>query len=136
MGMGGFPEKTEAAEDSSSPLLFFSPSLTAPSLTMFMIIEPEPVTASEAEKVRSTLRQCVRDWAIQGKEERDACYSPMLEALEAWFSHVPADQRGSVRALVPGAGLGRLAWEVAKRGETLKLSKQAAMTNRLSWDCV
>ncbi|WVR08449.1 hypothetical protein IAU60_005504 [Kwoniella sp. DSM 27419] len=88
------------------------------------------------DKVRSTLRSFVRDWSVEGVRERQACYDPCLEALERHFSrttliseaHGVMDTegcnhektakraRGSVRVLVPGCGLGRLAMEIAARG--------------------
>ncbi|OCF33585.1 hypothetical protein I316_04658 [Kwoniella heveanensis BCC8398] len=76
------------------------------------------------DKIRSTLRSFVRDWAIQGRKERMACYDPCLEALEKHFPVLSQEEdesrierdRGSVRVLVPGCGLGRLAMEIAARG--------------------
>jgi len=68
------------------------------------------------DKLRSTLKQFVRDWSEQGREERDACYNPMKDALAEHFSHVPLEERGKLRVLVPGAGLGRLAFDVASMG--------------------
>ncbi|KAK0544998.1 hypothetical protein OC846_003996 [Tilletia horrida] len=68
------------------------------------------------EKVRSTLKQLVRDWSKEGKEERSAAYGPIIQALEARFGHLPLSQRSSIHILVPGAGLGRLAWEFAHSG--------------------
>ena len=35
------------------------------------------------EKLKSTLHQCVRDWAEEGAEERKATYGPLLEHLKA-----------------------------------------------------
>ncbi|CAE6410787.1 unnamed protein product, partial [Rhizoctonia solani] len=70
----------------------------------------------DMDKVRSTLKQFVRDWGVEGKVERDACYGPMLDALCEYFHDVPVEERGNFRVLVPGAGLGRLAWDVAARG--------------------
>lgn len=69
------------------------------------------------EKVRSTLRSFVRDWSEAGAGEREACYTPCLQALERRW----ADRsiRGGKRVLIPGCGLGRLAMEVAARGELL-----------------
>lgn len=64
------------------------------------------------DKVRSTLRSFVRDWAEEGREEREACYGPILNALE---DHFP-EGRGNVKVLVPGCGLGRLAMEIAALG--------------------
>ncbi|TPX30437.1 carnosine N-methyltransferase [Synchytrium microbalum] len=71
---------------------------------------------SDMDKVRSTIRQFVRDWSDEGKAERDAVYTPMIQALCKAFEHVPVSQRGAVSVLVPGAGLGRLAFDVAKEG--------------------
>lgn len=70
----------------------------------------------DVDKVRSTIKQMVRDWSLDGKKERDAAYLPILEAFETIFSHVPVSQRGQIRILVPGAGLGRLAFEIAWLG--------------------
>ncbi|CAE6418216.1 unnamed protein product [Rhizoctonia solani] len=72
----------------------------------------------DMDKVRSTLKQFVRDWGVEGKVERDACYGPMLDALCEYFHDVPVEERGNFRVLVPGAGLGRLAWDVAAKGFT------------------
>lgn len=69
---------------------------------------------NQQDKVRSTLRSFVRDWTKEGAPERDACYRPLLEALEAHFPD--AASRTSKKVLVPGCGLGRLAMEVAARG--------------------
>ena len=68
------------------------------------------------EKLRSTLKQLVRDWSeevsgafllsyifvyrlvahvsdFQGKPERDACYEPMKQALLEHFSDIPEEER-------------------------------------------
>ncbi|KAM6501500.1 N2227 domain containing protein [Amanita muscaria] len=68
------------------------------------------------DKLRSTLKQLVRDWSSEGKEERGACYEPIKDALLQHYSHIPEAERGNLRVLVPGAGLGRLAWDVAHLG--------------------
>ena len=72
------------------------------------------VDEERMSKVRSTLRQCVRDWSAEGAAERDACYGPILRELERLYPDRAA--RKDVRVLVPGSGLGRLVWEVAARG--------------------
>ncbi|KAF7309952.1 N2227 domain-containing protein [Mycena indigotica] len=64
----------------------------------------------------STLKQLVRDWSAEGKAERDACYLPMTEALLSHYSDITENMRRNLRVLVPGAGLGRLAHDVAKLG--------------------
>jgi len=69
-------------------------------------------------KVRSTLRQFVRDWADEGEPERAASYAPLIEALQR---HLPANTRGcgprgSIAVLCPGCGLGRLPFDLARLG--------------------
>ncbi|KAJ1547951.1 hypothetical protein HK405_004563 [Cladochytrium tenue] len=44
------------------------------------------------DKVRSTLKQLVRDWGREGQAERDAAYAPVLDALEREFAHVPLQE--------------------------------------------
>ena len=77
---------------------------------------------SSQEKVRSTLRSFVRDWSDLGHSEREACYKPCLEALEAYLPENAGNggRRGK-RVLIPGCGLGRLAMEIAARGESSSL---------------
>ncbi|KAJ8083549.1 hypothetical protein PM082_009423 [Marasmius tenuissimus] len=70
----------------------------------------------DLDKVRSTLKQFVRDWSEEGKEEREIAYGPMKEALLAHYHDIPERERRNFRVLVPGAGLGRLAYDVANLG--------------------
>ncbi|PIK52150.1 putative UPF0586 protein C9orf41-like, partial [Apostichopus japonicus] len=73
------------------------------------------VTGFDMEKVKTTLKQFVRDWSVDGKIERDACYSPIIREIEDLFP-VNGISRSSISVLVPGAGLGRLAFEIARKG--------------------
>ncbi|KAJ7454340.1 N2227-domain-containing protein [Mycena galericulata] len=75
-------------------------------------------TDFDMDKLRSTLKQFVRDWSEEGREERDACYTTMIGALLTHFAAVPRAERPRLRVLVPGAGLGRLAHDVAALGFT------------------
>ncbi|KAG6331016.1 hypothetical protein ID866_8071 [Astraeus odoratus] len=70
-------------------------------------------TEFDMDKLRSTIKLFVRDWSEDGKQERDQCYEPMKKALE---EHFEGRDRRTLRVLVPGAGLGRLAYDVAKLG--------------------
>lgn len=72
-------------------------------------IRPTPF---DMDKVQSTLKQIVRDWSSAGADERGKCYAPLLETLEKHFPN----NKENIKVLVPGAGLGRLAWEIAHRG--------------------
>ena len=71
-------------------------------------------TPSDMDKARSTIRQFYRDWSAEGDAERRACYNPILRDLESAF--VSVQDKSSIKVLVPGAGLGRLCFEVCQRG--------------------
>jgi carnosine N-methyltransferase len=68
----------------------------------------------DIDKARSTLRQFFRDWSAAGAPEREACYGPVLQAIEAEASGLSG--RRPLEVLVPGAGLGRLVFELCLRG--------------------
>ncbi|CEQ39662.1 SPOSA6832_01221, partial [Sporobolomyces salmonicolor] len=48
----------------------------------------------------------------EGRNERDTAYTPILETLRAQFHNLTPAEQAQTRVLVPGAGLGRLAWEI------------------------
>lgn len=73
-------------------------------------------TPADMDKVRSTIRQLYRDWSAEGAAERAANFDPILSALDEAFAHVPLAKRGHLAVLVPGAGLGRLAFEICRAG--------------------
>jgi carnosine N-methyltransferase len=68
---------------------------------------------NDLEKARSTLRQLFRDWSEEGRQEREACYEPIFKALRK-EALVKVDQK--LQVLVPGAGLGRLVFELCCAG--------------------
>ncbi|CAG0925299.1 unnamed protein product [Notodromas monacha] len=76
----------------------------------------EPVRPADMDKVDSTMVQLVRDWSGAGSEERKASYGMVVQALEEEFSDLLPEERSETRVLVPGAGLGRLAFEIFRRG--------------------
>ncbi|GAA5861904.1 hypothetical protein JCM8547_008591 [Rhodosporidiobolus lusitaniae] len=65
----------------------------------------------ENGRVVETLKHFVRDWSEEGKGERDALFPPILTALDEEFGENTGE-----RVLVPGCGLGRLAYEIAALG--------------------
>ncbi|CEM10850.1 unnamed protein product [Vitrella brassicaformis CCMP3155] len=84
-------------------------------------VRPRPsplVMARNMTKVRSTLRQFVRDWSDEGKAERDAAYGPLLDALDEFLplQEFVAKHGKAPRVLCPGSGLGRLPFEVIRKG--------------------
>lgn len=78
--------------------------------------ETEVGTLAEGlDKVQSVFKQLMRDWSSLGAEERKQCYQPIISEIEEEFPESKVT-RGDITVLVPGAGLGRLAFEIAKRG--------------------
>lgn len=73
---------------------------------------------SEMEKVNSVLRQIGRDWSSVGEQERAQCYQPIIDEIRRQFPAKANTRRSDIRVLVPGAGLGRLAFEIARLGYT------------------
>lgn len=69
---------------------------------------------SDIDKARSTLRQFYRDWSAEGVEERQTCYGPIKDALHAERSKHPEIEH--LKVLVPGAGLGRLVFDLSLGG--------------------
>lgn len=69
---------------------------------------------SDIEKAKSTIRQFFRDWSAEGKAERDACYGPVMSMMER--EREARSQSEPLKVLVPGAGLGRLVFDLALRG--------------------
>ncbi|PWZ03802.1 N2227-domain-containing protein [Testicularia cyperi] len=74
------------------------------------------IRGHDVDKIQSTLKQLVRDWSVEGRDERNAVYAPILEAVEQRYGSIPFEERGEIRILVPGAGLGRLAFDFAAKG--------------------
>ena len=70
--------------------------------------------AEDVEKANTTIRQFWRDWSTEGASERAAHYQPVLEDLDRLFE--PGRDRGEIQVLIPGAGLGRLVFEICKAG--------------------
>ena len=72
-------------------------------------------TGNDLEKAQTIIRQFYRDWSVEGGPERDACNGPVLKDLAAEFAAANLD-RNKIKVLIPGAGLGRLVFEVCAAG--------------------
>ena len=72
-----------------------------------------PGIAGDLGRVRESLKHFVRDWSDEGRVEREKIFAPILDVLR---EHEPGARR-DMRVLVPGAGLGRLAWDISELGE-------------------
>lgn len=81
-------------------------------------VMPEPWVGvakyGDIDKARSTLRQFYRDWSAEGAEEREACYGPVKRALAIERANKPKVEH--LKVLVPGAGLGRLVFDLSLQG--------------------
>ncbi|KAL9620851.1 MAG: hypothetical protein Q9160_004632 [Pyrenula sp. 1 TL-2023] len=83
----------------------------------------DAATQNDIAKAHSTIRQLYRDWSDEGLPERQACYRPVLADLNRAFE---INERRHVNVLVPGAGLGRLVFEICSAGFTVE-------GNEISW---
>lgn len=70
-------------------------------------------TSNDLEKARSTLRQFFRDWSAEGSAERQASYGRVVDLLKIEKAGCSS---GRLRVLVPGAGLGRLVFDLCCAG--------------------
>lgn len=76
---------------------------------------PSRTTAAQVSKINTTLRQCMRDWSGEGADERRESYGGVIDELERLCPADP-EKLGAKKVLVPGAGEGRLAYEIVSRG--------------------
>ena len=68
-------------------------------------------TEEQMSKVTSVLKSLARDWSAEGQKERDMCYRPLLDSVQRY---IPCSK--GAKLSVPGAGVGRLALELASKG--------------------
>ncbi|XP_068158786.1 carnosine N-methyltransferase isoform X1 [Drosophila tropicalis] len=66
-------------------------------------------------KAQSTLKLIARDWSADGALEREQSYKPIIDSIVEYYK--PSDYAlNEIKILVPGAGLGRLTYELACLG--------------------
>jgi len=75
---------------------------------------------NDMEKARSCINQFYREWSAEGAVERSKCFDPVIAALEHEFDlRRKTDSkldRSAVQVLAPGAGLGRLVFDICRAG--------------------
>lgn len=79
----------------------------------------------DLSRVKESLKHFVRDWSADGEVERSRIFQPILDVLK----EVNLAQRSSTTVLVPGSGLGRLAWEISELGVFRKMHDSLACTH-------
>ena len=89
---------------------------------------PATPAGEDAEKARYVLKNLVRDWSEEGREERekshdvlvrhlrDVVFKEELCTIDKMCERMNPEDIERPRVLVPGAGLGRLVYEFAKAG--------------------
>ena len=76
------------------------------------------VTDDQISKVSSVLKSLTRDWSASGEMERRTAYGPIKEFIKKYLPLTKQFSPGqpSPRIVVPGSGVGRLAFELAAMG--------------------
>ena len=79
-------------------------------------------TEAQLSKVTSVLKSLARDWSVEGTNERNMCYQPILRSVQ---KYLPPPRKSmnhptNIKICVPGAGVGRLACELAAVGYTVQ----------------
>lgn len=46
---------------------------------------PPGVTSMDMDKVKTTVKQFIRDWSSEGEQERAVCYQPIIEEIKRRF---------------------------------------------------
>ncbi|XP_034123947.1 carnosine N-methyltransferase isoform X2 [Drosophila guanche] len=76
---------------------------------------PEHVRHGDMDQAQSTLKLIARDWSTDGALEREQSYKPIIDSIKEYYR--PSDyELNEIKILVPGAGLGRLTYELACLG--------------------
>ncbi|XP_039499148.1 carnosine N-methyltransferase isoform X2 [Drosophila santomea] len=87
-----------------------------PSADRWEFNEPPPnVRHGDMDQAQSTLKLIARDWSTEGALEREQSYKPIIDSIVEYYK--PSDfELKEIKILVPGAGLGRLTYELACLG--------------------
>lgn len=76
---------------------------------------PTNVRHGDMDQAQSTLQLIARDWSAECAFEREQSYKPIIDSIVDYYK--PSEYKpNEIKILVPGAGLGRLTYELACRG--------------------
>mmetsp|Transcript_12127 Transcript_12127/g.25673 ORF Transcript_12127/g.25673 Transcript_12127/m.25673 type:complete len:445 (+) Transcript_12127:144-1478(+) len=76
-------------------------------------------TDEQMSKVSSVLKSLTRDWSAYGEAERRTAYDPVVAAVRKYLPLRPRGQEPP-RIVVPGSGVGRLAFDLAATGYSVQ----------------
>eukprot|EP01133_Synstelium_polycarpum_P004445 gene4445-5211_t len=74
------------------------------------------------ERIRNVFFLLTRDWSNEGKKERDTCYLPVINEIKKRYAQQCPE---TTKILLPGAGMGRLAYEIACLGYETILNEES-----------
>lgn len=81
-------------------------------------------TQNDMDKARSCVHQFYREWSAEGTVERSKCFNPVLNVLDEEFvqrsNSSTSLKRSEFKVLVPGAGLGRLVFDICRAGYSVE----------------
>lgn len=110
----GYPaklDKLKAVTDLNSTITDGIAELAAKQFNL----QAAPAVGGDLGRVRESLKHFVRDWSEEGARERQRIFLPILDVLR----QVDSTDRMRQKVLVPGSGLGRLAWEISQLGMSI-----------------
>lgn len=117
----GYAEKLERLEKAievnaaiSSGIYRLAMAMDGEDASLRLVADDVYVGVEDHAKAREALKHFVRDWSEEGRRERCQAFGLVLDALKR-FEHDVSGRRRK-RVLIPGAGLGRLAWEISQLG--------------------
>ncbi|KAF9445487.1 N2227-domain-containing protein [Macrolepiota fuliginosa MF-IS2] len=110
----GYPAKFNRLKEAVKQNAKLTTSIAALATREFGLDENScsDVNFADLARVREALKHFVRDWSEEGMSEREKIFRPIFQVL----NQVPPSERPTMRILVPGSGLGRLAWEISQLG--------------------
>ena len=84
----------------------------------------DKATVNDMEKARSCINQFYREWSEEGSVEREKCFAPIISTLASEFeARKEKDitlEKKQLSVLSPGAGLGRLVFDICKAGYSVE----------------
>jgi carnosine N-methyltransferase len=78
-------------------------------------------------RVREAMWHYVRDWTEEGRAERAVIFKPVLDLLQSLDK---PEERGEKTVLIPGSGLGRLAWDISELGTSSAMKAGHRLMNQ------
>ena len=107
----GYPQKLDQLHNVTALNATITESIAELALDEFpalMDMTKDDVNSADLGRVRESLKHFVRDWSEEGSVERTRIFAPILDFL--------GNVDSNAKVLVPGCGLGRLAWEISQLG--------------------